>query len=253
MEKPDFRLELADELPSTSQELFRRHEAGENIHGLFLGAKKQTQGVGRRGRTWLTASGNVAVSLGLRGSAQDPWAWLPLWAGIALFDTAANFLPAAAAEALTLKWPNDLCHKGLKLSGLLSQVRQQGERTVAALGIGFNLKEAPTGPGISAVSLAGIQKSAGFAAGAPTLEVFLEALLQRLEAYWGLWRDTARLKEEWEKRARFLKEEIRFGQLEDPAGMQQGVALGLGPLGELRVQTAKGEILLASEDISLRF
>src|SRR5688500_12692654 len=57
-----FRLAAYDEIGSTSREALDRARAGDPGR-LWVVAKAQTAGHGRRGRPWQTASGNLAASL----------------------------------------------------------------------------------------------------------------------------------------------------------------------------------------------
>src|SRR5690606_2796760 len=86
----------------------------------LLLARRQTQGRGRRGRSWL-ADPDGSLCLSLAWCSRRPLrqcAALGLVAAVACAD-ALRGLGAAVA----VKWPNDLVHAGAKLGGVLVEAR----------------------------------------------------------------------------------------------------------------------------------
>jgi BirA family biotin operon repressor/biotin-[acetyl-CoA-carboxylase] ligase len=149
-----WRLEIHDELPSTSTLLRARAEAGEPA-GLAILARRQTQARGTRGRAWSTPAGNLAVSVLLRPRLPlREAAALSLLCGVALAETVAALLPPG--PRLALKWPNDLLLDGNKLSGILLESQGDGQGGLAWVipGIGANLAHAPVLPDRIAACLA---------------------------------------------------------------------------------------------------
>ena len=174
--RPTWRLEVYDELPSTSDLVRTRAEAGEPA-GLAVIARRQTQGRGSRGRAWTTPSGNLAISILLRPDlAIRDAACMSLLTGLALAEAVAAILPAG--PTLSLKWPNDLMLNGQKLAGILLDSHANGHGRLAWLipGIGVNLAYAPELPDRIAACLADHIP-------APAPEDFAPSLLDRL-AHW---------------------------------------------------------------------
>ncbi len=174
--RPDWRLEVYDELPSTSDLVRARAEAGEPA-GLAILARRQTQGRGSRGRAWSTPAGNLAISILLRPDlAVRDAACMSLLSGLALAEAVAAILPSG--PTLALKWPNDLMLNGQKLAGILLDSHGDGQGRVAWLipGIGVNLAYAPELPDRIAACLANHMP-------APAPEAFAPILLDRL-AHW---------------------------------------------------------------------
>ena len=135
--------EAYDELDSTNAEARRRAEAGD-VGPLWITAAIQTAGRGRRGRAWSTQRGNLAATLLMltdRPAAEA--AQMSFVAALAACDLADTCLGAGAAR---LKWPNDVLVHGDKAVGILveSGARPDG-RLWLAVGIGVNLKHAPSG------------------------------------------------------------------------------------------------------------
>jgi len=130
------------ELDSTNAEARRRAEAGE-VGPVWISAGVQTEGRGRRGRAWSTEPGNLAATLlTLTDRPPGEAAQLSFVAALAACDLADTCLGVGAAR---LKWPNDVLVHGRKAVGILveSGARPDG-RLWLAVGIGVNLKHAPT-------------------------------------------------------------------------------------------------------------
>lgn len=81
----------------------------------LIAAEYQSQGRGRRGRTWISPYGsNLCFSMGWRFSAGvSALEGLSLSVGLAL----RNALVRLGGQGINLKWPNDLLVAGRKLGG----------------------------------------------------------------------------------------------------------------------------------------
>lgn len=144
MKGPDFRhVELGD-VASTNIECMERARAGDP-GGLWITAVRQTGGRARRGRNWVSEPGNLYSSLLLIDPA--PWealASLPMAVTVAVHDAIASVLPADAAEALRIKWPNDMLISGCKTSGILIEAEQLADgRRAVVIGCGVNVAHFP--------------------------------------------------------------------------------------------------------------
>jgi BirA family transcriptional regulator, biotin operon repressor / biotin---[acetyl-CoA-carboxylase] ligase len=188
-----FQLTVLQECRSSQEELLNlRGQPG--FHGAAVIAHRQTAGYGRRGRSWISGEGNLALSLGLElPGPHERLALLPFLAGIALRATTERYLPKTAD--LRLKWPNDLYLDGKKLGGLIAQARQYGEGAEVVLGIGVNLSEAPL-PELS-IALSSFTSS-------PSPNDFAIALLREIEACFQKAKDFSWLKYHWEAGAKLL-------------------------------------------------
>ncbi len=144
MKGPDFRhIELGD-VASTNIECMERAKAGDP-GGLWITAVRQTGGRARRGRNWVSEPGNLYSSLLLIDPA--PWealASLPMAVTVAVHDAIASVLPTDAAEALRIKWPNDMLISGRKTSGILIEAEQLADgRRAVVIGCGVNVAHFP--------------------------------------------------------------------------------------------------------------
>jgi BirA family biotin operon repressor/biotin-[acetyl-CoA-carboxylase] ligase len=130
-----FKLELLDEVPSTNTYLIQNKQAA---HATCVAAHMQTQGKGRRGRTWVSQLGaSLTFSLlwQFAGGAAG-LSGLSLAVGVALIR-ALHELGVHQAE---LKWPNDVLIEGKKLAGILIELQGDLEGpSTAVIGVGINL------------------------------------------------------------------------------------------------------------------
>ena len=166
-------LELHASLPSTQLAARAAAEAGA-ADGTVILALEQSAGIGRRGRIWKAAAGNLSASILLRpGLAPAALPGLSLLTAVCLAEAIDPFL--ADPAALRLKWPNDLMLAGAKLAGILLETADDGAAVV--IGIGVNIAGAPTGLPYPAASLSGVL------ADPPLPETLIAAIAARF-AHW---------------------------------------------------------------------
>jgi BirA family biotin operon repressor/biotin-[acetyl-CoA-carboxylase] ligase len=115
--------------------------------GTLVYAEEQTEGKGRRGRSWSSpARAGLYFSLIIRpAQLQKFWPLLNHVASVALVETLKDLSDGKTVPRpleIDLKWPNDLLLSGKKCAGILLETVPTGEETHAAvLGIGINLRE----------------------------------------------------------------------------------------------------------------
>jgi len=131
--------EHLDTIDSTNRVAFDRGRAGAPA-GTAIVAEAQTAGRGRLGRAFHSPPhANLYTSIVLRPTCSIADApTLILAAAIAVADAVAAFV--GDAEAVAIKWPNDVLIHGRKTSGILMESSAEGTRIAfAVLGIGVNL------------------------------------------------------------------------------------------------------------------
>ena len=136
-ECPPFRRFIyADETDSTQKIIKKFAQAGEK-EGLVAAAGLQTEGRGRRGRSWSAAKDrNLMFSMLLRPRLKP--------GEVQLLNLAAGMAVKAAVNDLTglkceLKWPNDiLCGKD-KVCGMVSEILVKDGRRLLTIGIGIDV------------------------------------------------------------------------------------------------------------------
>lgn len=177
-----FRLQSFETLGSTNDAAKALARAGA-AEKTLVWAREQTQGRGRRGRTWHSPPGNLYLSLVLRPHREAARAaQLSFVAALALGD--ALHALAGPALALRYKWPNDVLCGGKKLAGILleSETGTDGSVQFVVIGVGVNLASRPEDVEYPATSLA----AEGIAGVTPT--ALLEAFARHVDLWVGRWR-----------------------------------------------------------------
>lgn len=126
-----------EEIDSTNEELKRQAAKGA-VHGTVLCADFQTNGRGRRGRSWDSPKGeNIYLSILLRPELEPAEAsMLTLIGALAVADS----IEETTGTKCQIKWPNDLVCDGKKVCGILTEMSTgpEGIRYVI-VGIGINV------------------------------------------------------------------------------------------------------------------
>jgi len=220
----------------------------DDTRACLLVAETQTSGRGRQGRVWYSTAG-LSLTFSLVMPLSPPaWAGLSLAVGVALAD-ALDPAPSDSPLRIGLKWPNDLWLMdapglGRKLGGVLIETVAVGERRMAVVGIGLNVRPQPL-----------VQElSSGFAC--------LQELWPEIDAPQALKRVAAPL-------ARTLKAFERDGLAPFAAGYRrrdlllgqpvsttqpdvpEGIAEGIDEQGALRVRSGELHALVSGE-VSVR-
>jgi BirA family biotin operon repressor/biotin-[acetyl-CoA-carboxylase] ligase len=123
---------------------------------LWVVAREQSQGRGRRERTWSSPPGNLYASLLLIDAARpEHLPELGFVAGVALLDALRGIL--GPDVRLGLKWPNDVLFDSAKLSGiLLESALLPGGGVACVAGFGVNCRSHPATLPYAATDLASI-------------------------------------------------------------------------------------------------
>jgi BirA family biotin operon repressor/biotin-[acetyl-CoA-carboxylase] ligase len=191
-----------DFVDSTNAEALRRARAGE-CGPLWIVAREQGTGRGRRGRAWVSAAGNLHASLMLSDPAPPAVApRLGFVAGLALHDAAVAAAPALALR-LALKWPNDMLCAGRKIAGIL--IEGEGDPVAVAVGIGVNCRHHPDATEVPATDFA----AEGADVDAAVLLDHLTAAMQARLTQWNRGAGFADIRTAWLARASGLGQPIR--------------------------------------------
>jgi BirA family transcriptional regulator, biotin operon repressor / biotin---[acetyl-CoA-carboxylase] ligase len=219
------------DIDSTNDEIARCAEAGA-ADGLWVMADRQSQGRGRRARSWESQpNGNLYCSRLVRVQpGEPPMQQLSFVAALAVHQVLAPLVPD-----LKLKWPNDLLVDGQKLTGIL--LEGGGNNQWLVIGIGINLAAHPEGlerPATDVYRLTGVRHEP---------ERILSALAVAFDAWRQRWRDGGFpvIKVAW------LKNSIGLGaRLQAQLGDESltGVFAGLADDGALQLQLDSGVLRL---------
>jgi BirA family transcriptional regulator, biotin operon repressor / biotin---[acetyl-CoA-carboxylase] ligase len=181
------KLIVHDTIGSTNTEACDLARAGERTP-LWITAKQQTAGRGRRGNTWVSEPGNLYTSFLLPdvplGRAGD----LAFVAALAIYDAVGELSPNLAFR-LALKWPNDVLFGHTKFAGILIEA----ENSWAVIGIGVNCAHHPEQTTQPVTDL----KSSGIAVTPEQVfTVLSKTMLIRLRQ-WGQGEGFAAIREDW--------------------------------------------------------
>lgn len=190
-------------LGSTNAEALELAHAGER-GPLWITARSQSAGRGRRGNTWASPPGNLYATLLLTAPAAPAQApQLCFVAALAVHDAVSGIAPARGPQ-LALKWPNDLLLDGAKLGGVLIESENTPVLTVA-IGFGVNCVSHPSGTPFPATDLA----AAGAQVAPERLLKMLTAAMQRRLAQWRGGEGFAAIRTDWLERAVGLGEPVQ--------------------------------------------
>jgi BirA family biotin operon repressor/biotin-[acetyl-CoA-carboxylase] ligase len=235
-------VEIFEEIDSTMLEARRRAERGE-IASAWLIARIQTAGRGRRGRTWLSYSGNLMTTYYcVADRPLSDVALLGFAAGVAIAET----FKAMGVNDVTLKWPNDVLIGGAKAAGILiDSGTLPGGAAWVGLAFGINLANAPDAIDQPTRCLRDVLPPD---AAVPAPEVFLTTLRPRLEG-WAVRTQNEGfepLRRAWLTLAHGVGAKARVAQ---GAETLEGRVVGISPRGELELDTAEGRRLVAAGDV----
>lgn len=210
-----YRLEAHDTVGSTNALALERARAGDPGN-LWIVARRQESGRGRRGRAWETPHGNLAATLLITGGYELRLAaTLGFVAGLALADALAAVAPQApvaigvdgagrAAARFELKWPNDVLADGAKLAGILLESHVTEAGVALAVGIGVNVVAHPTEVPYPATSL----RALGSDCTAETLFSALSDAWTETMRIWDAGQGLAAIRRLWLARAAGLGSEV---------------------------------------------
>ena len=200
-----FRLIAHDILDSTNAEALRHALAHRSETGpLWITAKEQTAGRGRRGNNWISPPGNLYATLLMKDPASRQRApELSFVAALSAHDAILDCAPELS-ERLALKWPNDVLCGGAKLAGILLEGHRLDASLALAIGIGVNCRHHPSQTLYPATDLA----AAGIKASADDLFFTLSRAMMRRLDQWRSGEGFPAVRSDWLDRAYGLGDEM---------------------------------------------
>lgn len=190
--------------------------AGGAPHGTLVTAGMQTAGRGRQGRQWSAPAGQALL---LSVVLHEFDRLLPLRAGLAV--------AAVAGRAARLKWPNDVLVDGRKVAGILVDLSPQLDWAVLGIGINVAVEPRDLSPELRA-------RAGTFGASEKDIEPLLRDLLAALADALAASAPTVLV--EWSRLDALRGREVAW-----VGG--DGIAVGLGPTGALRVRRSDGRVV----------
>lgn len=243
-------MHLEPVLDSTNSWLLRQLAAGSVMPGTACLTEQQTQGRGRRGRTWVSPfARNLYCSLS--------WEFEQGVAALEGLSLAVGVATVVALEKLglsgiNLKWPNDLLWQGRKLGGVLLEITGDASGLCqVVIGVGLNIEmPEPLAATIDQpwVNLAEI---AGDTHGLPTRSrlagVLLDEIILMLCQFQQL--GFTPFRAQWEACNAHAGQHVT---MVTPTTQTSGLVLGINSRGGLRLQVDDAEQVFLGGEISLR-
>jgi BirA family biotin operon repressor/biotin-[acetyl-CoA-carboxylase] ligase len=219
------------------------------VHGRVCFSEVQTDGRGRRGRSWYSPLGaGLLFSIGWRFDEQPASiGCLSLVVGLAC----ARALESLGIDGIELKWPNDLIFRGAKLGGILVEMRGEAHGAVElVIGIGINYRlpdhedgGVPDRPVIDLDAICDGSPPSRNATAAALVASLQDALAQFAQTGFAGFAD------DYRQRDALVDERI---QVEGTEEMIVGSHGGIGDDGALLVQTDAGLQRVYAGEVSVR-
>ena len=225
---------VLDSTPSTMDEAFRLG-MDNALEGVVVTAESQTKGRGRMGRSWSSPKARgLYFSIVLRPNLPlNQVARLTLMSAVAL----AQAIEEISDLKPLIKWPNDILLDGLKLAGILTELRAESDQVkFVVVGIGLNVNAS------THQMVAGAQSLKVAAGKNFDRAMVLQAILRSMEKWYLklLDHEFTHVMEEWKDRSATLKKRVRIS---DPAGDIEGEAIDLDEDGALLIRKDNGIII----------
>jgi BirA family biotin operon repressor/biotin-[acetyl-CoA-carboxylase] ligase len=231
----NFTILRLDSVGSTNDEALCQARAGAS-EGLCIVAKKQTQGRGRHGRTWVSEKDSgLYFSVILRPKIEARYiSLLTLMAGVAVHDTIREL-----GIDPDIKWVNDILVRDKKIAGILAEAAETPSGVAVVVGIGININAPLFSKDIASAATSLDAESADRI----VISDVENALVRLLGEFYGMFCEKdgpARILDEWSQRSSYFAGKSVRVTLEND--VFTGVTDGLEPNGALRVVTEDGEL-----------
>jgi len=240
------------QLDSTNLKAHELAEYGE-FGPLWISADKQTSGRGRRGREWVSQTGNLYATLLISLPVKPIIALQTSFiTALAVYEAVNEVLSKSSqtsASNLTLKWPNDVLLEDEKLAGILIETvkSQSSDKTCLAIGCGVNIGSAPRDTSYGATCVNDHAES----------QITAQTLLTQIDESMNHWLDVWRYGENfssiinaWQNRAHSIGKQV---SIINASNVITGTFKGLAPDGALILSLPTGkEQHFHAGDVSFR-
>lgn len=225
------RVEVLAEVPSTMDRARELVASGAGPGTLVL-ALRQTSGRGRMGHRWESPPGGLYMTLVLERDDGRERLALPIVAALAVRTALAG-----VGVETRLKWPNDVFAGRRKIAGVIAEHR--GGALLLGVGVDLRVPAQAFPPELRSAATSVLIETGT----APEPGVFADAVLCALEPLHARWRAADAGLLALAEQAMILDRPVRWHA---PSGkIHQGTPRRLGPRGELAIETAPGEEVVA--------
>lgn len=224
----------------------------EVLHGLLVLTEVQTQGKGRRGKSWVSPKGSgIWMSIILKPDIS------PYHASM-LTLIAALAVNQAIREKTNLtsyiKWPNDIVVNGKKVCGILTEMSSETDLIhYVIIGMGIN---------VNTEKITSEEKSEDLDKKATSLylesgkkikrSLLVQSIMEYLEIYYDKFLETQDLSLVIEDYNQMLVNIEKKVVVQEKQSTLEGIAKGINKNGELLIQTKSGIKTILSGEVSVR-
>ena len=215
--------------------------------GTLVVADAQTEGRGRRGRSWQSAQADtISMTLMIKPEiAPDNASMLTLVAALAI----CKAIIQVAELPAQIKWPNDIVVNGRKVVGILTEMSAQVDYiNHIVIGVGVNVHNAFFPEELQEMATSLYRESGKRYSRAEIIEAFLEYFEEYYEQFL-LTEDLSAIVNEYN---RYSVNREQFVRVLDPKEPFEGQAMGINKRGELIVDTWQSRKLVSSGEVSVR-
>jgi len=125
-----------DSIDSTNEYLKKYYQKLDNL--TFVSSKSQSQGKGRKGRTWSSIEGNLYFSYLLKNNRLiQKYSELSIISAYSVLQVLEKY----DVKNLSIKWPNDIYVNDKKICGVLLEAISKQEIECLIVGIGLNVNQ----------------------------------------------------------------------------------------------------------------
>lgn len=204
---------------------------------VFCVTQQQTAGYGQQNRIWQTNKDSAIFSIAY---PLDPNVNLPGLVSLRIASLLHQCLTQLTGDTLYLKWPNDLYNQHGKVAGILIEQIVKKDYRALIIGIGINRNHA------------GLIESASSIRDFDT-EALIHLLYQKIQLPGLVNFSIIDLFEYWKQHDLFsINEPIQLITAENGNSAQEGIYLGINPLGQALIKIAGKTQILTSGQSSIR-
>lgn len=234
------------EIDSTNLEVIRRIKQ-DAPEGTLVQAVSQTNGRGRRGRTWESPAGSdLYMSLLLRPKVSlETSAMVTLIMALACVEGIQKMTGLSCG----IKWPNDVVYDGKKLVGILTEASMLADGTYAlSCGVGINVSRKCFSDELLDKATSLEQHLQRKLDTDQLRDVILAFFLPYYERFLEI-QNLSFMKDSYEH---YLLNKDREVRVLDPKGEYDGIALGIDNAGQLLVKTKEDITAVYAGEVSVR-
>ena len=198
---------------------------------------EQTKGRGRRGKQWVSKSGDgLYLSIILcPETSRDTWSGLSFMASLAVYKALLTVIEEAQILRCSLKCPNDILYDNRKLAGILLEASAEG----VVVGCGINLANAPV---LGQTNFPAVALDELVSCKSVDSKALACAVICRIAELYATWQISGMqvILKEWRSHCDMEGQSLRIETVKD---MITGTYVDIGPSGQLIVRKADGGLV----------